>query len=280
MLLFSKSGTVVALQEGRSNEGRFRFMDMATLFGFLIAFGLVGLAIATGNDPQGFINPPSMLIVFGGTFGATMVNYPMPMFKGAFKIAKNAFVAQVYSPSEIIERIVTYASQSRRDGVLALEGALEDEPDEFLKKGLQLVVDGQDVDAIEQILDVEIEYTKNRHEQGAEIFFKFGEYAPALGLIGTLIGLVQMLATMDDPSSIGPAMAVALLTTFYGALLANVVFNPIAGKLKTRSVDEVLVKSLALQGILQIAAGANPRIVENQLHSYLAPVLRESQFDR
>jgi len=255
-------------------------MDIASVLGLLIAFGLIISAIIIGGDGGAFINPPSMLIVIGGTIGATMTNFPMDKFKGAMKVAKNAFRPQIYSASEMIERIVNYASTSRRDGVLALEGALEGEPDEFLKKGLQLVVDGQDVDAIEQILEVEIEYIKERHEQGADVFTKFGEYAPALGLIGTLIGLVQMLGTMEDPSSIGPAMAVALLTTFYGAILANVVFNPIAGKLQNRSSEEVLVKSLALQGIVQIAAGANPRIVENQLHAYLAPVLRDSQFDR
>ena len=255
-------------------------MDLATVLGLLIAFGLISIAIVLGGDAGGFIEPKSLLIVVGGTIGATMIGFDMKTFTGGMSVAKNAFKPQIYSPSEMIERIVNYASTSRRDGVLALEGALVGETEEFLKKGLQLVVDGQDVDAIEQILEVEIEYIKQRHEQGADVFTKFGEYAPALGLIGTLIGLVQMLATMEDPSSIGPAMAVALLTTFYGAILANVVFNPVAGKLQNRSAEEVLVKSLALQGIVQIAAGANPRIVENQLHAYLAPALRDSQFDR
>jgi len=254
-------------------------MDTGTVGGFVLALGLIFGSMAIGGGIGPFIDVPSLLIVVGGTAGGLLVNYPMGNVKAAGGVAKNAFFAQLYTPKEVIERIVNYASQSRRDGVLALEGALESEPDDFLKKGLQLVVDGQDVDAITQILENEIDHIKKRHDGGAEFFTTASAFAPAMGLIGTLIGLVQMLGTMDDPSAIGPAMAVALLTTFYGALFANVVFNPIAGKLKARSSDEVLVKNLELQGIMQIATGANPRIVEQQLHSYLAPVERESQFD-
>jgi chemotaxis protein MotA len=254
-------------------------MDLATLIGFVVAFGLIASSIVLGGQVGAFLDPPSMLIVFGGTLGALLINYPIKKVQSAGNVAKNAIFQKSYSPKEVIERIVNYASQSRRDGVLALEGSLESESDEFLKKGLQLVVDGQDVDSIAQILEVEIQYIKQRHEAGADFYVTAGNTAPAMGLIGTLIGLVQMLGTMDDPSKIGPSMAVALLTTFYGAILANVVFNPIAGKLQDRSADEVIVKNLALQGIVQIATGANPRIVEQQLHSYLAPALRESQFD-
>ena len=254
-------------------------MDIATVVGFVLAFGLIVGSMVMGGSVGAFVDPPSLLIVVGGTTGAMLINYPLDTVKGAVSVVKKAFFTTPMSPKEVIERIVSYASQSRRDGVLALEGALESENDEFLKKGLQLVVDGQDVDSIEQILEIEIDHVKKRHESGADIFTTAGTFAPALGLIGTLIGLVQMLGTMDDPSKIGPAMAVALLTTFYGALLANVVCNPLAGKLQNRSGDEVLVRRLELQGILQIATGANPRIVEQQLHSYLAPALRQSQFD-
>ena len=254
-------------------------MDIATVVGLVVAFGLIFGSMALGGSIGAFLDPASLLIVVGGTIGAMLINYSLDKVLSAVKVAKNAFFTKVHSPKEVIERIVDYASQSRRDGVLALEGALESEPDDFLKKGLQLVVDGQDVDSIGQILDIEIDNIKKRHESGASIFTTAGTFAPALGLIGTLIGLVQMLGTMDDPSKIGPAMAVALLTTFYGALLANVLLNPLAGKLQNRSADEVLVKQLELQGIMQIATGANPRIVEQQLHSYLAPALRESKFD-
>ena len=254
-------------------------MDIGTVIGFVAAFGLIIASMLLGGSVMAFVDVPSLLIVVGGTLGVLFINFPMETVKSAGAVAKNAFFAQLTSPQQVIERIVNYAAQSRRDGVLALEGALESEPDEFLKKGLQLVVDGQDADAIEAILDTEISNVKKRHEIGVDFFNGAATFAPALGLIGTLIGLVQMLGSMEDPSSIGPAMAVALLTTFYGALFANVVFTPIAGKLGVRSSDEVLVKELSLQGILQIAGGANPRIVETQLHAYLAPKLRQSQFD-
>jgi chemotaxis protein MotA len=254
-------------------------MDIASLVGFVTAFGLIILALVQGGQIAAFFNPPSLLITVGGTIGATMIAYPMANFLGAFKVVMKVFLAKQQAPNEIIQRIVSYAQQSRRDGVLALEGALENEPDEFLRKGLMLVVDGQDVDSIQQILDTEIDNVKKRHDSGAEFFTQMGIFSPAFGLIGTLIGLVQMLGTMDDPSTIGPSMAVALLTTFYGAVMANAIFNPMAQKLRLRSGDEVLTRNLELQGIMQIAAGSNPRIVEQQLHAYLAPTLRESQFD-
>ncbi|MFT7625947.1 MAG: chemotaxis protein MotA [Myxococcota bacterium] len=254
-------------------------MDIATVGGFATTFGLIVISMLLGGSVTAFLDVPSLLIVVGGTFGTLMIAYPMESVKNAGGVVKNAFFAQLSSPQELIARLVDYASQSRRDGVLALEGALETEPDEFLKKGLSLVVDGQDVDAIQTILETEIDFVKKRHETGSEFWTTAGTFAPALGLIGTLIGLVQMLGSMEDPSSIGPAMAVALLTTFYGALLSNVVFNPLAGKLEMRSGDEVLSKTLALQGIVQIATGANPRIVEQQLFAYLSPAKRESQFD-
>ena len=254
-------------------------MDTGTVGGFVVAFGLIVGAMVVGGSVGSFVDVPSMLIVIGGTVGVMMVNYPMEVIKTAGAVARNAFFAQVYSPNEAIQRIVNYASQSRRDGVLALEAVLEAEPDEFLRKGIQLVVDGQDVDSIETILEIELDNIKKRHESGSEFWLTCGTVSPAMGLIGTLIGLVQMLGSMEDPSTIGPAMAVALLTTFYGALLANVVFNPLAGKLTTRSKDEQLVKQLELMGVKQIANGANPRMVEQQLFSYLAPVARTSQFD-
>jgi chemotaxis protein MotA len=253
--------------------------DIATYVGWLAAFGLIGSALVIGGDPAAFLSPSSILIVVGGTIGAVMVAYLMDDFKNLLVIMKFVFSLRKLTPNEVINRIVTYAQQSRRDGVLALEGALETEDDEFLKRGLMLVVDGQDVESINQILDTEIEHMKKRHSAGADFYSQMAIYSPALGLIGTLIGLVQMLGQMEDPSTIGPAMAVALLTTFYGAVMANVLFNPIAGKLRIRSEEEQLLRNLELQGIMQIAAGSNPRIVEQQLHAYLAPEIRQSQFD-
>ena len=147
--------------------------------------------------------------------------------------------------------------------------------DEFLGKGLQLSVDGLEPQAIENIMDTEVDYLRERHFLGAEIFSTMGTFAPALGMIGTLIGLVQMLQTMDDPSTIGPAMAVALLTTFYGAIIANIICNPISGKLRNRSTEEVLAKDLMVEGIMSIASGENPRILEQKLNAFLAPPQRQ-----
>jgi chemotaxis protein MotA len=174
---------------------------------------------------------------------------------------------------------VDFASRARRDGILALEAAIAEVDDPFLTRGIQLAVDGQEPEAIEGILQTEIDKVRSRHKKGVDIMTTMGTFAPALGLIGTLIGLVGMLQNMSDPSSIGPQMAIALLTTFYGAMLANLVFNPLASKLRGRSEDEIEVKELGLQGILSIAAGDNPRVVEQRLHAFLRPKNRQSQFD-
>ena len=254
-------------------------MDIATIIGIVMAFGLVIGSILAGGDLGAFINPPSMLIVLGGTFGAVLMNYPLKSVLSSFGVAAKAFKVKLLSPIETIQKLVEYAGKARSGGLLEIEQHLKDTDDPFLTKGLQLVLDGQPPDAIKEILETEIGYLESRHRTGAEIFSTFAMYAPALGLVGTLIGLVQMLQSMEDPSTIGPAMAVALLTTFYGAVLANMLFNPIAGKLKTRSSEEVLVRELTMTGVLAIAAGSNPRIVEQQLHAYLAPAQRESSFD-
>lgn len=226
-----------------------------------------------------FINIPSAMIVGGGTIGATLINYPFGRVLGVMGVMKNAFFNKTLKTDSIIPMMVNYASRARKDGILALESVTSQVDDTFLKKGIQLAVDGFEPQSIRDILDREVEYLDERHQLGAEIFSTMGTFAPALGLIGTLVGLVQMLNNMEDPGSIGPSMAVALLTTFYGALLANLVFIPISGKLKTRSKEEMLVKELVREGILAIAAGDNPRVVEQKLHAFLAPKLRESTFN-
>ena len=214
--------------------------------------------------------------MIGGTIGAGLIHYRFKQLLGAFSVAKKAFLYKPRSPTELISRLVSYATQARREGILALESAAEEVDDAFLKRALQLAVDGHEVSAIEAILGTEIEQLKDRHRSGAEIFTSLAAYAPALGMIGTLVGLVMMLQKMNDPSSIGPAMAVALITTFYGAILANLVFSPIAGKLRTRSAEEVLYKELAMEGVLSISLGDNPRIVEKKLNAFLEPRLREA----
>jgi chemotaxis protein MotA len=253
-------------------------MDLATVAGVVSAFGLVFAAIAMGGGMESFIDIPSVLIVVGGTIGATLINFPLKSVLGVVKVVKNAFFAKTVSIPEVITSFVEYATKARREGILALESSMNEVEDKFLAKGLQLTIDGLEPKSIEEILETEIDHVRNRHNLGADILVTMGTFAPALGMIGTLIGLVQMLQNMSDPGKIGPAMAVALLTTFYGAIMANILFNPLAGKLRNRSKEEILVKELMLNGILAIARGDNPRIIEQKLHSFLPPDLRKSVF--
>ncbi|MDQ7032286.1 MAG: MotA/TolQ/ExbB proton channel family protein [Desulfonauticus sp.] len=250
-------------------------MDLATIIGIVISFGLVAGAIVTGGSPMIFVNIPSMLIVLGGTIGATLVNYPLGHVLGVISVMKKTFSAKIENPAQIIEKFIDYANRARREGILALEPVIKDAQDPFLKKGLQLTVDGMEPQIIQEILETEISYMEERHELGAEILTIMGAFAPAMGMIGTVIGLVQMLQNMSDPSSIGPSMAVALITTFYGAVLSNLIFNPMAGKLKTRSKEERLIKEMILEGILSLSKGENPRIVEDKLNSFIPPKLRK-----
>ncbi len=220
------------------------------------------------------------MIVFGGTIGNTLVHYPFNDVFEALRVAKKTVLHKEQSVNDLIIQLMEFANKARKEGILALQGAMEEISDEFLIKAMQMAVDGQEPDTLKSMLNTEIEYIQQRHEKGANIFLSIGLYAPAMGMVGTLIGLVQMLQTMDDPATIGPAMAVALLTTFYGAVLANVVCNPMAGKLKLRSEAEVLTKTLIIEGMQSILSGENPRIMEQKLHAFIAPKLRESTFKR
>jgi chemotaxis protein MotA len=251
-------------------------MDIATVLGIISAFGLIVMAMGGGGGFAIFINVPSVMIVGGGTLGATFINYPLKDVFGVGSVLKNAFFYEIQSAQQWISILVEYASKARREGILSLEGSVKEAKDPFVQTGVQLAIDGLEPTSIRNILETEIEYIENRHKLGVDIFSSMGAYAPAMGLVGTLIGLVKMLQSMDDPSTIGPAMAVALLTTFYGALVANVLFLPIAGKLKTRSEQEILVKELILEGVVSISTGENPRILEQKLHAFLAPRLRQA----
>jgi len=251
-------------------------MDIATVLGVISAFGLVLVAILMGGGINIFINIPALMIVVGGTLGATMINYPLKDVFGVSRVVKNALFTTNISINELIKRFLDFASKSRKEGILSLEGELKDVKDEFLRKGVQLSIDGLEPQEIRDILDTELDFIRTRHQLGAEIFTTMGTFAPALGMIGTLVGLVQMLQTMDDPSSIGPSMAVALLTTFYGSIMANIFCMPIAGKLKTRSKEEALTKEMTIQGIMSLSNGDNPRILEQKLQAFIPPNLRET----
>lgn len=233
-----------------------------------------------GSPLSIFIDIPSVLIVFGGTIGCTLIHYPFKEIASALNVGKKTIFVQEMQINSLITQLMEYANKARKEGILALQGAMESVEDEFLKKAMQMAVDGQEPATLRDMLNTEIEYIQMRHEQGAAIFSTLAAYAPAMGMIGTLIGLVQMLQSLSDPSSIGPAMAVALITTFYGAIIANVVCLPMAGKLKGRSTSEVLVKTLVIEGMQSILSGENPRIMEQKLHAFIAPKLRESMFNK
>ncbi|NLW80062.1 MAG: motility protein A [Desulfovibrionales bacterium] len=244
-------------------------MDLATIIGILVAFGLVIAAL--GGEAVLFFDASSLLIVMGGTIGAVLVTYPLETVLGLMQIVKKTFMTRATEPSELIPQFVDYANRVRREGILSLEAHVKNISDDFLRKALQLTVDGLDPQMIQEILETEIACLEERHLKGAEIMQTFGTLAPGMGMVGTIIGLVLMLKRLNDPSSIGPAMALALLTTFYGAVLANLVFNPMAGKLRARSREEVLIRSMIVEGIMSISRGENPRILEEKLNSYLPP---------
>ncbi len=255
-------------------------MDLSTVIGIGAAFGLMIMAILQGGPLTIFINVPALLIVGGGTIGNTLVHYPFSDVFDAFNVAKKTFRYKEMSINNLIAQLMEFANKARKEGILALQGAMENVDDEFLKKAMQMAVDGQEPETLRSMLNTEIEYIQMRHNKGADIFTSIAAYAPAMGMVGTLIGLVQMLQTMDDPSTIGPAMAVALLTTFYGAVIANIFCSPMAGKLRNRSASEVLVKTLIIEGMQSILSGENPRIMEQKLHAFIAPKLRESVFNK
>ena len=249
-------------------------MDISTLIGIVVAFGLVIFSILLGGDGTWFINYPSVMIVLGGTMGATLLSYPLSEVLSVFKVAKNVFLHRPQIPSQLIPLIARFAKKARREGILSFESLLKDIDDPFLVKGIQMAIDGMESSSIEDVMTTEIQYLEERHRLGSEIFTTMGTFAPAVGMLGTIIGLVQMLMQLEDPSQIGAPMAVALLTTFYGTLLANLLFLPVAGKLKTRSKQEILVKQMVLEGVISIQSGDNHHIVEQKLKAFIAPKAR------
>ncbi|WP_455233915.1 flagellar motor protein PomA [Thiogranum longum] len=248
-------------------------MDLATLVGLLGAFGIIIAAIVVGGSAIIFLNVPSLLIVGGGTIFAVLMKFPLGHFLKAFSVAMKAFFNKPEDPVKLIEEGVELANIARKEGVLGLEG--QDIENEFLKRGIQLCVDGHEPDFVRSMLGKDINMTIERHERGQAIFKAIGDVAPAMGMIGTLIGLVQMLSAMDDPKAIGPAMAVALLTTLYGAIIANAFALPIADKLAHRSQEERLNKALILETIGSIQEGLNPRVMEELLKTYLPASKRD-----
>jgi chemotaxis protein MotA len=250
-------------------------MDIATIIGILLGFTVVTSAIVTGGGWQMFIHLPSLGITVGGMLCATLIHFSLPQFLGIFSVIKKTIITKVPPQAELIQKMVNYAAISRRDGPLALEQEIQKTDNLFFAKGLQMLVDGQESDTINEIMSMEIQYLQDRHSIGKKILEFMGAAAPAFGMIGTLIGLIQMLRSLESPESIGAGMAVALITTFYGALTANLIFIPLAGKLGLYSKAESTVMEMIVEGICAIARGDNPTAVREKIQLFVSQGRRE-----
>ena len=247
-------------------------MDLATIIGLILGISLVLAAI--GSSLGYFIDVPSLLIVIGGGLAATMMSLPLKSIKNGPKVLKNAFFAKKNSNASLVAEVVRFGEIARREGILALENVMGEVNDAFLGRALQLAIDGSDPEVIAETLEAEMENLTSRHGRGKRLLELVGKYAPAFGMIGTLIGLVLMLNNMEDPAMIAPSMAVALLTTLYGAMLANMVALPLADKLQARTDEELARMGIVAEGIISIQSGDNPKVVEQKLQIFLAPAER------
>lgn len=248
-------------------------MDIASLVGLIGAIGMIVGSMISGGGVGPFIDVPSLLIVGGGTFFAVMYTAPMGTFLGSFGAMAKAFMPSVYKNDELIEKMVELSNMARKDGMMALEG--QEVSDKFFEKGMQMLVDGADEDKLVKQLKQEIASMKRRHESAQGVVKAWIDIAPAMGMIGTLIGLVLMLGNMADPKAIGPAMAVALLTTLYGAFFANVLFAPMLTKLEGYSADEIVYRELVIEGLRGIAKGESGRNIQDQMVTALPPKAQE-----
>ena len=250
-------------------------MDLATIIGFVLAWGaFFGSVIMEGGDLKAMINPSAMVLVFGGTIGASMMSFPLSAIISLPTIVKNAFVGKKEDLTHVIKTLVGFAERARREGLLALEDEAKNIDDPFLQKGIQLAIDGTDPELVREIMQTEIAFLSARHHTGANLFATMGGFAPTLGVIGTVAGLVHMLANLSDPGSMGPSIAAAFIATLYGVSSANLLFLPLSNKLKHASTEEVLAREMTMEGILAIQSGDNPRIVEEKLKAFLSPKLR------
>ena len=254
-------------------------MDIASIVGLFLGVFFFVLSIVLDGGIAGLVafwNAPSMMITVGGAFASVMIIHPMDKFVNALKAVNKVFQNQVMDEGAIIKNIIDLSNVARKEGLLALEEAADGIEDPFLKKGIMLVVDGTDPELVRQILETELVFIGGRHKEVANFWDKIGEMGPAWGMIGTLIGLINMLGNLSDPDAIGPAMAVALLTTMYGSILANLFCAPFAAKMTIKSGQEMLMKEVMIEGLLSIQAGENPRVIEEKLKSFLSPALREA----
>jgi len=244
-------------------------MDRGTLIGFLLGLGLLVMVIAMGPDPRVFLHPASLVVVFGGIIASTLIRFPLSSVRSALAVASRAFFTQAASPQAVVTHLVALSQRARREGVLGLEKHLPE--DAFMRQGIQMVVDGVGRDYLSDVLTQELHATQERHTLGQEMFRFIATAAPSFGMVGTLIGMVQLFVSIKDPAGIGQGMALSLLSTFYGAVIAYLIAVPISGKLEFRSREELQNKRLMLEGILGIASEMNPGQLEAQLNASLAP---------
>ena len=252
-------------------------MDFATLLGILSSVGFVSFAIFSREGADIFYNPQGLFIVLGGSAGIVMIKFSFKQWLGAFAAAGSAFRSSTDNPEELIAQMVELSGIARKDGMLALEN-VEIEYG-FLKQGVRMLIDGSSREVVSEVLYKDRQQFLDRQTWGTKVWSAWGEVAPAMGMVGTLIGLVQMLVDLSDPKAIGPAMAVALLTTLYGSLIANVIAIPLCDKLTLRKANEGRLMAMCIDGVLGIQGGQNPRILESMLKTYVDPKKRADDED-
>jgi len=254
-------------------------MDLGSVIGLVLTLALLLGAMVMGVGIGPYIDIPSILIVFGGTAGTLLIGFKLEQMKQFGKIFMIAIKPPETDTKSMVAKLVDFSTKARKEGVLALEEDVANEENAFLKRGLGMAIDGNEPDIIRDLLEIDLEQMDARHKSNQAMFGQLGGFAGAMGMIGTLIGLVAMLLNMADPAAIGPAMAVALLTTMYGAMLGNIVGGPVENILSVRNDDEIILKTMIIEGIMSIQAGDNPRVLEAKLLAFMAPNERESQFD-
>jgi chemotaxis protein MotA len=257
-----------------------RKRDILTPIGITFGFIMIMLAIGSKGGSEGaaqFLDISSIFIVIGGLIASMLINFKMEQIKLTKKIMGEVFHKNDQRLPELIALFIHLSERARREGILALEHELEEVDDPFIRKGILLAVDGIEPEVIHDIMNAEITAMEDRHYRGRALFEKAAEYAPAWGMIGTLVGLVLMLNSLEDPATLGPSMAVALLTTLYGTVLANLFFSPMASKLETKTEEEVFIKQIIIEGVIGVQSGQNPRILEEKLSAFLSTEAKEKQ---
>lgn len=249
-------------------------MDLASVFGLVGGIAVILITILLSGDLIGYVDIPSIICTFGGTIAMTFMAFPIKKLKEGFAALKYVFVYAETDAEYIIKSIIDLANTARKEGLLALEEAAQQLKDDFLQKGILLIVDGTDPELVRNILETELSFIEERHKSNQGVYEFMAAIGPGFGMLGTLIGLINMLANLSDPSTVGPNMAVAIVTTLYGSIIANVFCNPVISKLKIRSSQESLMKEVMLEGMLSIQAGENPRIIEEKLKAFMSPKLR------